>query len=99
MEHYVNYMKELIKHVDHVLEPKFPRWRDRQVEYRFSIPTTWNNPALTTHLMSWLAQAGLTNSSNRKIMFSRTEAEAAAVYVAKDDHVSDLGYSPSESKI
>lgn len=91
VEHYVNYMRELIKHVDSVLEQRFLNWRDRQVEYRFSIPTTWNNPALTTHLMSWLAQAGLTNTPNRKVIFSRTEAEAAAVYVAQDNEVSHRG--------
>lgn len=88
VEHYVNYMKELFKHVDTVLEQRFLHWRDRQVEYRLSIPTTWKNPALTTHLMAWLARAGLTNASNRRAIFSRTEAEAAAVYVAQNNEVS-----------
>lgn len=90
VEHYVNYMKELFKHVDRELEKRFLHWRDRQVEIRFSIPTTWNNAALTTHLMSWLARAGLTNTPNRRVMFSRTEAEAAAVCVAQECVVSQI---------
>lgn len=88
VEHYVNYMGVLTKHLDGELEKRFPNCQDRKIEYRLSIPTTWNKPALPKQLLSWLAQAGLTNSINRKVIFSRTEAEAAALYVAQDCEVS-----------
>lgn len=82
-------MGELFRHINGVLMTRLPSWEDRNVEYRLSIPTTWKNPRLTARLKSWLVEAGWTNNTKRRVIFSRTEAEAAAVYAAKDDQVRD----------
>lgn len=88
VKNYIYYMGELFRHINGILATRLPRWHERNVEYRLSIPTTWKNPQLTAQLRSWLGEAGWTSTTNRKVTFSRTEAEAAAVYAAKDDQVS-----------
>lgn len=89
VKNYVYYMGELFRHINATLMTRIPRWQERKVEYRLSIPTTWKNPQFTAQLKSWLGEAGWTTTTNRRVIFSLTEAEAAAVYAAKDDQVGE----------
>lgn len=87
VKHYINYMTKLNGYINDILMQRLPRWNEREVEYRFSTPTTWKSPWLTNQLKKWLAEAGFINTSKRRVVFSQTEAEAAAVYVTKYNQV------------
>jgi len=81
--YYQDYMKEIYRYIEDFFSRTVRNWHQRNVEYRFSIPTTWKSPRLTDQLKDWLAAAGFVNSHNRRVLVSQTEAEAAAVYAAK----------------
>lgn len=85
---YIDYMTKLNKHIDETLGQRFALWEKRNVEYRLSIPTTWKDPRLTNQLKVWLAEAGFINTPARRVIFSQSEAEAAAIYVADHYQVS-----------
>jgi len=80
---YKDYMKFLYDYLDSLFLRTIPDWAQRNVEFLFSVPTTWTSPRLTEQLKSWLSAAGFSNIYNRRIKISQTEAEAAAVYAAK----------------
>ena len=80
---YKDYMRSLHDYLDSFFQRSIPDWAQRNVEFLFSIPTTWTSPQLTAQLEAWLTAAGYSNGYNRRIKISQTEAEAAAVYAAK----------------
>ena len=80
---YTDYMSSLCRYVESFFESSVSSWRQRNVEYLFSIPTTWKNPTLTANLKTILAAAGFSNGYNRRLEIYLTEAEAAAVNAAK----------------
>jgi hypothetical protein len=95
VKYYKDYMRALKGHLEYHFRNTVPDWEDRNVEFLFSIPTTWKNPRLTAKMEEWLEEAGFANSRRRRVKVSQTEAEAAAVYVAKQAYkVSLLSRSP-----
>lgn len=86
VRYYKDYMRSLHGHLESYFRERVPDWEDRNVEFLFSIPTTWKSPRLTAKMENWLEEAGFANSHKRRVKVSQTEAEAAAVYVAKQDY-------------
>lgn len=80
---YKDFMRSLWVHLDSYFDSVIPDWRQRNVQILISIPTTWTSPQLTARLKSWLEEAGLATAYNRRVDVNQTEAEAAAVYAAK----------------
>jgi hypothetical protein len=63
-----------------------PRWRTRNVEFVFSVPTTWKDPAMIAETEQLIKNAGFGKENRHVVEISLTEAEAAAVYVAKQQY-------------
>lgn len=49
------------------------------VEYSFSTPTTWTNPAMIASLEKLIKKAGFAGTVNQTVRIALTEAEAAAI--------------------
>lgn len=62
-----------------------PRFEQKRIEYVFSVPTTWKDPATIARTEGLIRAAGFGSSENKKNRASvyLTEAEAAAVYTSK----------------
>ncbi|EKG18078.1 hypothetical protein MPH_04768 [Macrophomina phaseolina MS6] len=86
---FCNYMCFLYTFVQGYFTERFPRWNHNTVEFLFSIPTTWKNPAMVAQIEKILRSAGFGMAANQKIKISLTEAEAAAVYVANQHYNRD----------
>jgi hypothetical protein len=84
VKYYKDYMRALHNHLEQVFQQRVWEWSQCLVEYRFSIPTTWKSARLTSQLKGWLAEAGFADTPSRRVVISQTEAEAAAVYAAKN---------------
>lgn len=56
------------------------------MEFLFSVPTTWQIPVTIAHTEKLLRQAGFGTELKHIVKVSLTEAEAAAVYVAKQSY-------------
>lgn len=61
-----------------------PRFSSKKVEYVFSVPTTWKDPALIAAMEQLIKTAGFgQNAAKEKASIYLTEAEAAAVYATQ----------------
>lgn len=83
LKYYEDYMRSLHQYIETFFSSSFPGWQQRNVEFVFSIPTTWRSPGITATLQHTLAEVGFGNRSNRKLNIHLTEAEAAAANAAK----------------
>jgi molecular chaperone DnaK (HSP70) len=63
-----------------------PRWHTRNVEFVFSVPTTWKDPAKIAETEQLIRNAGFGKEDGHVVEISLTEAEAAAVYVSKQQY-------------
>lgn len=59
-------------------------WDDAKIEYIFSVPTTWKPHPTVERFRAITEKAGFGKSPNHKSYIGLTEAEAAAVYMAKE---------------
>lgn len=82
VQFYLDYMKCLLQCLEELFEHRIKDWEYINVEYVFSIPTSWANPSITTKLEKLLASASSKSPSNRRFNITLTEAEAAAISVA-----------------
>lgn len=89
-------MRNLHDYLEWILPKRVWNFTRRQVEYTFSIPTTWKDPRLSARLKDWLWDAGFVDTVNRRVVFSQTEAEAAAVHAATNYEVSQLAEHTSQ---
>lgn len=82
---YLDYLTCLHREIEKFFDACIPRWRDMYVEYSFSTPTTWNNPAMVASIQKLIEAAGFSStpghsSTNRQsVRMALTEAEAAAI--------------------
>jgi hypothetical protein len=83
---FVDYMRCLFHAVVQHFDDSYARWRTRRVEFLFSVPTTWKNPAMIAEIESLIKQAGFGSDRNHSVKISLTEAEAAAVCVSKQGY-------------
>jgi hypothetical protein len=59
-------------------------WELARIEYIFSVPTTWPLYPTVERFRSLVERAGFASSPNHKVVIGLTEAEAAAVYTARE---------------
>lgn len=90
MKFYKDYMTSLHNYIEQFFSQSIVSWHQKNVEYLFSIPTTWKNPNITANLEATLAAAGFANGHNRRVNIYLTEAESAAVNAAKSFRVGDI---------
>ena len=86
--YFKDYMSELFKYIQQFFRDRRPRWESEKVEYLFSIPTTWRNPAHVRQIERLIQEAGFgRNETLRRVVIGATEAEAAAVCAAKGPYL------------
>ncbi|THW42135.1 hypothetical protein D6D21_06013 [Aureobasidium pullulans] len=83
---FVDYMRCLYEAILAHFDDNYPRWRTRQVEFLFSVPTTWETPITIANTEGLLREAGFGSEPGHVAKISLTEAEAAAVYVSKQSY-------------
>jgi hypothetical protein len=59
------------------------RWEDANIEFIFSVPTTWRVVPTVERFRSTIERAGFGKHPNHKADIGLTEAEAAAVHTAR----------------
>lgn len=75
-----DYMKCLYQYIDKHFKETLPRYDTKRVEYVFSVPTTWKDPALLAAIEGLIKAAGFGQKAKEKASIYLTEAEAAAAY-------------------
>ena len=83
---FVDYMRCIYEAILAHFDDSYPRWRTRQVEFLFSVPTTWETPITIAHTEGLIREAGFGTEPGHVAKISLTEAEAAAVYVSKQSY-------------
>ncbi|THC99983.1 hypothetical protein EYZ11_000562 [Aspergillus tanneri] len=78
MKWFTDYIHCVYRYVVSHCSRSFPRFDSRQVEFVFSVPTTWKDPRMVAELRS---SVRLDSSAHRAII-GLTEAESAAVYAS-----------------
>ncbi|KAH9836420.1 Hsp70 family chaperone [Teratosphaeria destructans] len=80
---YVDYLASLHLYVQRYCQERIPRFASKNVEWLFSIPTTWKEPSMMAEIERMIREAAFGKQSEHRISVSLTEAEAAAIYVSK----------------
>lgn len=75
---YADYLRSLRYEIERFFDASIPGWRDLHVEYSFSTPTTWRNPAMIATIEKLVVSAGFAGP-NSSVRMGLTEAEAAAI--------------------
>jgi molecular chaperone DnaK (HSP70) len=60
------------------------RWEDANIEFLFSVPTTWKPIPTVERFRKVILSAGFSSSPNHTATIGLTEAEAAAVHTARN---------------
>lgn len=81
---FVDYLSCLYRTIDRHLNDTIPKYSSKRVEFKFSVPTTWKNPAMIAETEQLVRNAGFArDNALHTAEISLTEAEAAAVYASK----------------
>lgn len=83
---YLDYLRCLHAEIEKFFDQSVPRWRTMYIEYSFSTPTTWKNPAMIASMESLIETAGFGDSHYQSVRMSLTEAEAAAIEAASTQY-------------
>lgn len=84
---FTDYLSCIYRAVDRHLRDTIPKYASRRVEFRFSVPTTWNNPATIAEIEQLIRNAGFGRDGVlHTAEICLTEAEAAAVYASKQQY-------------
>lgn len=75
---YLDFLSCLHREIEKFFDATIPKWRDMYVEYSFSTPTTWKNPAMIANIQRAIEMAGF-KSDRQSVRMALTEAEAAAI--------------------
>ncbi|KAL1618782.1 hypothetical protein SLS56_010428 [Neofusicoccum ribis] len=86
---FCDYLHCLLGWIEETLDATIPRYEQKRVEFLFSVPTTWKNPAMIAGMEKIIRNAGYGEKRNHVAKISLTEAEAAAVYTAKQSFEKD----------
>ncbi|KAK5707218.1 hypothetical protein LTR17_020907 [Elasticomyces elasticus] len=76
---YCDYLTCLHREIERFFDNSIPRWRSMHVEYSFSTPTTWRNPAMIASIEKLIKLAGFADTAQQTVRMALTEAEAAAI--------------------
>ena len=78
---YEDFLRKLYPHIKKTLRDNVPDWETANIEFLFSVPTTWTKLGLTLDFKSLVKAAGFgREGKNHSVDVSLTEAEAAAVH-------------------
>ena len=80
---YQDFLCEIYKHVKESLGERYPVPWAHKVEFVFSVPTTWN-PATVNRYREIILAAGFGKDRHHSVEITLTEAQASAVYTAKE---------------
>ncbi|KXS95555.1 hypothetical protein AC578_5259 [Pseudocercospora eumusae] len=86
---YADYLKCLYAEIVKFFNDSVPRWHSLNVEYSFSTPTTWNNPAMIASIEGLIKAAGFASTPRQTVRMGLTEAEAAAIDACKTRYAND----------
>jgi molecular chaperone DnaK (HSP70) len=88
--YFKDYISKLISWVDTTLEDQVPRYKSLNVEYTFTVPTSWCAEASTlTNILEILREA-VGESQSRRARIGLTEAGAAASDSGRDQKKGDV---------
>lgn len=76
---YSDYLGCLHRKIESFFDSTIDQWRSMNVEYSFSTPTTWKNPAMIASIKKLVESAGFASTPQQIVRMSLTEAEAAAI--------------------
>ncbi|RMY72945.1 hypothetical protein D0863_04178 [Hortaea werneckii] len=80
---YCDYLQSLYSYLMRHFRETMPRFESKNVEFVFSVPTTWKDPRMIAEIQRMVKVAGYGKEENHRASISLTEAEAAAVYASK----------------
>jgi hypothetical protein len=82
---YEDYLRLLYRHIEFKLSSELSRtsWHDARIEFRFSVPTTWE-PQTVQLFRSIAERAGFGQAPKHSTSIELTEAEAAAVHTSME---------------
>ncbi|KAJ5117162.1 hypothetical protein N7448_004107 [Penicillium atrosanguineum] len=85
-----DYIQCIYQHVVSHFNSSIPQFASRNVEFLFSVPTTWKDVRMVEETRRLLERAINAKTSNHRASIGLTEAEAAAVYAGNEHyHVDD----------
>jgi hypothetical protein len=79
---YYDYLTCLHREIEKFFDRLVPQWRSLNVEYNFSTPTTWKNPAMIASIEELVRSAGFASTATQTVRMALTEAEAVAIEVS-----------------
>jgi hypothetical protein len=84
-----DYLRQVYGQIKRSIEATTGSWKDKRVEFIFSLPTTWQALSITTDFENAIKAAGFgqENIDKHTAKLELTEAEAAAVYVVANPAV------------
>lgn len=84
---FTDFLSCIYRAVDQHLQETIPKYNMKNVEFRFSVPTTWKNPAMIAEMEQLIQNSGFSKKNARHTAhIALTEAEAAAVYASKQQY-------------
>lgn len=81
-----DYIQCVYRHVISHCGSTIPHFVSRQVEFLFSVPTTWKDVRMVEETRQILEQVICTKTPLHRISIGLTEAEAAAVYAGNEHY-------------
>lgn len=82
---YTDYFRFLHRTIEQRLKGELAStWENAKIEYIFSVPTTWQPVPTVERFRRIISAAGFGSNPNHKAEIGLTEAEAAAVYTARN---------------
>ncbi|KAK2801616.1 hypothetical protein FQN50_007677 [Emmonsiellopsis sp. PD_5] len=79
MKWFADYTRCIYQHIVLHFTNTFPQFATSQVEFIYSIPTTWKDPRMCAEIQKCISL----DSRNHRAIIGLTEAEAAAIYACK----------------
>lgn len=83
---FTDYLACVYRHINRHFRQWLPQWNTKRVEWVFSVPTTWKNPAMIAETEQLIRNAGFGREQNHNLEITLTEAEAVAVYASKNQY-------------
>ncbi|KAK4982639.1 hypothetical protein LTR50_007651 [Elasticomyces elasticus] len=80
---YSDYLRFLYSYIKRTLGESIAQFAFKNIEFVFSVPTTWKDEAMIADVQRLISDAGYGKPDNERFTVTLTEAEAAAVYAAK----------------
>ncbi|KAJ5189910.1 hypothetical protein N7472_008924 [Penicillium cf. griseofulvum] len=84
-----DYIRCIYQHVISHFNTTIPHFNLRQVEFLFSVPTTWKDVRMVEETRRLLQHAINSETPNHRVSVGLTEAEAAAVYAGNEHYQLD----------